>query len=244
MRKLFIGYKAMYLAAALLAPISLMGCGNLAQIADAGAQVSQAVGYNPAQLTSGVKQVLELSSIRAADNLGGVGGYSESQQYRITLPEPVQNITGPLRAFGLGGYIDSVENLMNTGAEQAAAQAKTLFIAAVKNMSVNDAIGIVRGGDNAATQYFRSQTETDLRAKYVPIMQAQLQQLGFYGDYKQLLNAYKLVPIANKPNLDLEEHAITLGMDALFEQVAIEEAKIRANPVEQGTALISAIFKK
>lgn len=244
MHKLLAGYKGLYLAAVVFAPINLTGCGSLAEIADAGAKVSQAVGYNPAQLTDSVKQVLELSSTRAADNLGRTGGYSDSQQYRIQLPKPIQEITGPLRTFGLGGYIDSVERLMNVGAEKAAGEAKALFLTAVKNMSVNDAIGIVRGGDNAATQYFRSQTEADLRAKYVPIMQSQLKQLGFYGDYKQLLNAYKLVPLLNKPNLDLEEHAIALGMDALFEQVALEEAKIRANPVEQGTALISAVFGK
>lgn len=244
MYKLMSPYKLLYLTAALAMPVGLTACGNLAQIADAGAQVSQAMGYNPSQLAGGVKEVLELSSTRAADALGVAGGYSNSQQYRIKLPQAVQDITDPLRSFGLGGYIDSVEQLMNDGAEKAAGEAKTLFIAAVKDMSVNDAIGIVRGGDNAATDYFRSQTESQLRAKYQPIMQSQLKQLGFYGDYQQLLNAYKLVPLPNKPSLDLEEHAIQLGMDALFEQVALEEQKIRANPMEQGSALISSVLSR
>lgn len=244
MHKFTTAYKFIYLTSALLIPVGFSGCGSLAEIADAGAEVSQAMGYNPEQLSDGVKEVLELSSVRAAESLGSSGGYTDSDEYRIQLPEAVQNIVGPLRSFGLGGYIDSVEALMNTGAEKAAAEAKSLFVAAVQDMSVSDAMGIVRGDQNAATEYFRSQTESALRMKYAPIMQSQLEQLGFYGDYKQLLNAYKLVPISNKPNLDLEAHAIELGMDALFEQVAQEEAKIRANPVEQGSVLINAVLSR
>lgn len=235
-------YKTVLLVTACILPVGLIGCGNVAQILDAGAKVSQAVGYNPEQLTGGVKEVLTLSSTRAADTLGLSGGYSQNTQYRIGLPEPVQKVAQSLRAIGLGRSIDSVEQLMNEGAEKAAAQAQALFISAVKNMEVDDALGIIRGGDNAATDFFRRQTEPALKSQYTTIMQEQLNQLGFYGNYKKLLNAYQLVPIANKPALDLEAHAITLGMDALFEQVALEEAKIRANPVEQGSALIKAIF--
>ena len=222
----------------------LSGCGSLGQMADTGLQISQASGFNPTQLTNGVKDVLELSAIRATDTLSVSGAYGDSQLMRIGLPESVQSITGKMRQFGLGGYIDNVEMLMNRGAEKAAAEAKPMLISAIKAMSVSDAIGIVRGGDTAATRYFREQTESSVAERYRDIMQSQLKQLGFYGDYQQLLNAYKLVPIANKPSLDLEQHAVNLGLNALYSQIAEEEKKIRANPVEQGSVLIGAIFSR
>ena len=222
--------------------LGFSGCANVGQIADAGVNISQAMGYSPEQLNNGIKEALVLSVTRASDALSVNGAYGNNAAARITLPPQVQNITQNLRKFGMGGYIDNIEKLMNKGAEQAAQEAKPLLIAAVKSMSVTDAIGIVRGGNTAATTYFRGQTETEIRNRYQTIMQAQLNQLGFYGDYKQLLSAYKLAPIANKPDLDLENRAINLGLDTLFKEIAQEEQKIRANPVEKGSVLIGAVF--
>lgn len=218
------------------------GCANLGQVADSGAQMSQALGYNPSQLSSAVKQALELSAVRATDALGQSGGYSNNPSFKIAMPEDFQAVSDTLRSFGLGGYIDSVEQLLNRGAEKAAAEAKPLLIEAIRNMDIDDAIGIIRGGDNAATAFFRAQTEEGIRGRYQGLVEEQLTQLGFYGDYKQLLNAYKLAPIANKPDLDLENRAIDLGLDALYAQIAEEEKNIRANPVDQGSALIGAVF--
>ena len=228
---------------ALIAVVAALGgCANLGQVADSGVQLSQAMGYNPAQLSSAVKEALELSAVRATDALSESGGYANSPQFKIALPDDVQNIASTLRSFGLGGYLDNVEVLMNRGAEKAAEQAKPFLIDAIKNMDVTDAIGIVRGGDNAATQFFRSQTESSIREHYQKIAKEQLDQLGFYGDYKQLLNAYKLAPIPNKPDLDLEARVIDMGLNALFSQIAEEEKKIRENPVEQGNVLLGSVF--
>lgn len=222
----------------------LAGCAELPQLLETGTQVSQSAGYSPAQLNKAVKQSLELSAVRASETLGQAGGYSGNDAFRLTLPKNVQAIVEPLKQFGLGSQIDRIESLMNQGAERAAGEAKDLLVTTVRNMSVENAIGIVRGGDTAATDYFRAQTQEELRNRYGSIMQEQLQKLGFYSQYQQLLSAYKLLPLADKPNLDLEEHAVDQGLQALYQQIAQEEQKIRANPVEQGTALIAAVFGK
>jgi len=230
------------------APILLLGflagCANVAQVLDTGAQVSQAVGYSPAQLNTAVKEALQLSVTRAADQLAQNGGYGQSDRWRLALPESVQPVAERLKQLGLGGPLNQVENLMNRGAELAAAEAKGVFLESLNGMAVQDAIGIVRGGDTAATDYFRSVTEQQLSARYKGIMQNQLQQLGFYKQYQQILTTYKALPMANKPDLDLEQYAVNQGLQALYGQIAEEEQKIRANPVEQGTALIAAIFGK
>jgi hypothetical protein len=220
----------------------LTACENLPQALDTGAQISEAAGYSPAQLNKAVKEALQLSVTRAADSLGQAGGYSDNSRWRLGLPESLQPVAGTMRQFGLGGPLDKVEGLMNRGAELAAAEAKGVFLEALQGMSVQNAMGIVRGGETAATDYFRSATEAQLSSRYKSLMQAQLQQVGFYSQYQQILGTYKTLPIANKPNLDLEDYAVKQGMAALFGQIAEEEKKIRANPVEQGTALITAIF--
>lgn len=220
----------------------LTACENLTQVLDTGAQVSEAAGYSPTQLNNAVKEALQLSVTRAADSLGQSGGYSDNNRWRLGLPESIQPVAGTLRQFGLGGPLEKVEASMNRGAELAAAEAKGVFLEVLKGMSVQNAMGIVRGGQSAATDYFRAATETQLSARYKSLMQAQLKQVGFYSQYQQILSTYKTLPIANKPDLDLENYAVKQGLQALFGQIAEEEKKIRANPVEQGTTLIAAIF--
>lgn len=236
--------KKLLTCCAIALPLSLTACNaNLGQIMQTSADVASATGYgNQATVINGIKQILEMSSQRATGVLGTAGGYANSQEYRIGLPSNLQKIAATLRQFGLGAQVDQVEQLMNQGAEQAAAQAKDVFISAARNMSVTDAIGIVRGGDTAATQYFKAQTEATLRSRYAPIIQSNLQQLGFYNQYQQLLATYQALPIANKPSLDLEQHVIDKGLDALFDQIAVQEALIRKDPVGRGSVLIGSIF--
>jgi len=204
--------------------------------------VASGSGYSQEKMVSGIKEALELGADRATKQLSATGGYGDSSLYRIGLPENLQSIAGTLRKFGLGGQVDKVENLMNQGAEQAAAVAKPVFVDAIKNMSVTDAMAIIRGNNTAATDYFRAQTESSLRTRYQPIIEENLQKIGFYSQYQQLLGVYKNLPISDKPNLDLEEHALTASLDALFKQIAVEEKSIRADPFGRGTQLIGSVF--
>ncbi|HTF98539.1 MAG TPA: DUF4197 domain-containing protein [Cellvibrio sp.] len=238
--------KTLLLASCLLIPaVGLIGCNaTLPQIAETGASVAGAAGYNnQAQLIRGIKEALELGSNRAATSLSATGGYANSPLYRIELPANVQPLASKLRQFGLGSQLDKVEALMNQGAEKAAVEAKVVFVDAVRNMSVTDALGIVRGNSTAATDYFRAQTEASLRQRYLPIIQQNLQQIGFYNQYQQLLGTYKMLPIANKPDLDLEQHVLNAALDGLFKQVAVEEQLIRKDPVGRGSQIIGKVFE-
>lgn len=225
-------------------PLTLAACNaNMPQVLQTGADMAGAAGYNnQAQLVRGIKETLELGSSRAATQLSAPGGYSQSALYRITLPDNVKPLASSLRQLGLGSQLDRVEALMNQGAEKAAVEAKGIFVDAVRNMSVSDALGIVRGNDTAATTYFRQQTETSLRQRYLPIIRQNLQQIGFYNQYQQLLSTYNALPMANKPSLDLEQHVLEQSLNGLFRQVAVEEQLIRKDPVGRGSAAIGAVF--
>jgi hypothetical protein len=221
--------------------VGLQGCAEMSQILDSsGAQGSGATGES--RLARAIKESLELGSTRASDLLSQVGAYRNHPLYRIQLPQAVQPLASRLRQFGLGGQIDRIELLMNQGAEQAASEAKEVFISAVRAMTITDALGIVRGPQTAATDYFRRQTETTLRQRYLPIVQRNLQQIGFYQQYQQMLSTYKQLPIGNKPDLDLEQHVLTQGLNALFTQVGEEEKSIRKDPLGRGSSAIAAVF--
>lgn len=224
--------------------VLMLSCGGCAEMSQVLATSSTSTGTasNPSMIASAIKASLELGSTRAADLLSKTGGYSQHPVYRIKLPQQVQPVATRLRQFGLGGQLDRVEALMNQGAEQAAVEAKGVFVDAVRAMTITDALGIVRGSDTAATEYFRRQTEVALRQRYQPIIQRNLEQLGFYRQYQQLLSAYKALPITNKPDLDLEQHVLTASLDALFKQVGEEEKLIRQDPLGRGGSAIAAVF--
>ena len=224
----------------LLVAVACVGCAEMSQVMGSGG--TSASGSNPSLMASAIKASLELGSTRAADMLSKTGGYSQNPLYRIELPQQVQPIATRLKQFGLGGQLERVEALMNQGAEQAASEAKSIFVDAVRAMTISDALGIVRGNETAATDYFRGQTENTLRQRYLPIIQSNLQQLGFYQQYQQLLSAYRQLPLSNKPDLDLEQHVLRQSLDALFKQVGEEEKAIRQDPVGRGSAAIATVF--
>ena len=220
--------------------LSLSACTEISQILQSGAV--NAGQSDESALPRAVKESLELGSSRAADLLSQVGGYQNSSRYRIRLPGSMQPIATGLRRFGLGGQVDRIEALMNQGAERAAVEAKTVFMSAVRRMTIPDAMAIVRGGNTAATDYFRQHTEADLRQRYLPIIRSNLQQVGFYDQYRQFVAAYKRLPLADTPDLDLEQHVLTQSLNALFTQVGEEEKAIREDPLGRGSSAIAAVF--
>ena len=229
-----------YLIGALAGSVSLSACqnmGNLQSVMDLGMQVASAAGYgNQANMAVALKEMLTLSSDRASTYL------SSANVWNMLLPDSAKNVVTTLRAVGMGSYIDKVQGTMNQGAALAAQEAKPIFAAAVRDMSVVDALSIWQGGDTAATQYFRGKTEAALRAKFQPIVQTSLKQTGYYNQYQTLINAYNAIPLTSKPNLDLETYVLNKTLDGMFAKMANEETLIRKNPAQRGTVAIQGIL--
>ena len=229
-----------YLIGALAGSVSLSACqnmGNLQSVMDLGMQVASAAGYgNQANMAVALKEMLTLSSDRASTYL------SSANVWNMLLPDSAKNVVTTLRAVGMGSYIDKVQGTMNQGAALAAQEAKPIFAAAVRDMTVVDALSIWQGGDTAATQYFRGKTEAALRAKFQPIVQTSLKQTGYYNQYQTLINAYNAIPLTSKPNLDLETYVLNKTLDGMFAKMANEETLIRKNPAQRGTVAIQGIL--
>ncbi|WP_295803011.1 DUF4197 domain-containing protein [uncultured Microbulbifer sp.] len=227
-------------AAVIATGLALAGCENMGAASpwiDLGNQVAKNAGYDTdSKLARGIKDTLRTSTDRASNSLSQVGAFN------LGLPASVRPVEDGLRQFGFGNYVDQLENAMNRGAEQAAAEAAPVFKQAITGMTVNDALGIIRGSDTAATEYFQRQTESTLRVRYQPIVEANLRKTGFYDQYKSLQATYEKLPLANKPDMDLERYVIEQSMKTLFRRIGEEETLIRRDPVARGSVLIGQVF--
>lgn len=220
-----------------------LGCKNvdLRQINDAIAQIQQPLDEKT--VVAGLKQALEVSTGNSTAKTSQKDGFNKNPLIHIPIPQDLQKVTNALNRIGLNQYVDDFETQMNRAAESASGTAKTVFIESISRMSVTDAWGILQGPEDAATQYFRNDTEQQLRVKFQPIIKSSMSKVGVYADYKRLLAAYNTIPFTQKPDLDLEKYVMQKTLDGLFVLVAEEEAKIRNNPAARVTDLLRKVFK-
>jgi len=130
---------------------------------------------------------------------------------------------------------------MNSGAENAMAAAKPIFVNAIKSMSISDAIGIVTGGDGAATNYLKKATSAQLKEKFTPVIKNSLDKVNINDPWTKVSSAYNMV-MGKSVQTDLNDYVTDKAMAALFSQVKQEEDKIRENPLARSTDLLKKVF--
>jgi hypothetical protein len=195
------------------------------------------------QISQGLKEALGKGLKQAVSSLGHPGGFLTNANVKIPMPDKLQTVEKTLRTVGQGQLADQMITTMNQAAEQAVPVAADVFVNAMKNMSVDDAKGILNGPPDAATQYFRRTTQAELTAKFSPIVQDALGKTGATAAYEQLMGKAKSsVPFFNSPSFDLNAYVTGKALDGLFKMVADEEKNIRANPVARSTDLLKSVF--
>lgn len=196
------------------------------------------------EVAQGLKQALEQGISKGASQASKVDGYYRNPKIKIPFPEDVQRVEEKLRQIGLGSEVDKFIMTLNRGAEEAAKEAKPIFVDAIRSMTIQDAWNILRGDDNAATQYLRRTTGEQLRAKFQPIMSRALDQVEATRYYGNIISTYNKIPGVNRVNPDLEDYATSKAIDGLFLLVAEEEKNIRENPVARTTELMKKVFAR
>jgi hypothetical protein len=196
---------------------------------------------NQDQVTS-LKQALAQGAETSVRNLARENGYLGNDKVRIPLPESLQKVDGTLRRFGMGKYADELVTSMNRAAEAAVPEAKTLLTDAVKKMTVEDAKGILTGGDDAATQYFRKNTETALAGKFKPIINKAMLKVKVAEKYDQFAGTGAKFGLVDERDARLDDYITRKAMDGLFLMMAEQEKAIRANPLEATGSLAKKVF--
>lgn len=195
------------------------------------------------QIGQGLKEALSVSVDKAVQSASKEGGFNKNQAIRIEMPEQLAMMETVLRKVGMGAKVDEFEQGVNRAAEQAAPQAKKIFLNALFNMSIDDARLLLKGDNTAATQYFRKQTFQDLYKTFQPQLQKEMSKHRVSQTYDQMIAAYNKIPLAKKPKaISADEYATNKALDGLFYLVAEEEKKIRTDPKARVTDLLKTVF--
>ncbi len=192
--------------------------------------------------SAGVKEALAKGADYAVASLGKDGGFMGNSKVKIPLPGYLQKAEKGLRMFGMGKQADQLIETMNHAAEDAVAEAKPILVESIKKMSVQDAKGILTGGEGSVTQYFKRTSSTQLSEKFMPIVKASTSKLKLADKYNQFAGKAASSGLIDQKDADLDGYVTQKAMDGLFLMIAEEEQKLRANPVGAGSDLLKKVF--
>jgi hypothetical protein len=223
----------------LLLTVTLLfaGCDVLKQLPGA------AGGVTEAEAGEGIKEALSQGLAKAVLQLNKEDGFFKDAFYKVLLPPDAKKIENALRTVGLGSMADKAILQINRGAEDAAGYAKPIFVDAIKNMTLSDAIGLVKNGDTSATHFFREKTTAQLVNAFIPAIKSSLDKTGATRYYGDMVNKYNNFPTTfTKINPDLAGYVTEKATNALFDQVALEEKNIRTNFAARTTDILKKVF--
>lgn len=196
------------------------------------------------KVAAGLKEALEIGTGNAVSSTGKPDGFFKNAAIKILMPDKLRKLDKGLRAVGLGSQLDAFVLSMNRAAERAAPSAKSIFKEALTKMTFSDAKRILRGGDTAATEYFRDKTSELLTASFLPIVSSSLGEVGATKNYKDLVGRYSALPLVSAPSLDLDQYVTGKSLEGLFHMLGEEERKIRKDPAARVTKLLKDVFSQ
>ncbi len=198
-------------------------------------------GLSSEQVAAGLKEALTIGTQNSTNQLSAVDGFFKNAAIKILMPPEAEKVISTLKSLGLNSLVDKAVLSMNRAAEDASKSATPIFVNAIKQMTITDAIGILRGGNNAATAYFKSKTTADLTAAFNPAINKALQQTSATKYWNDVFTVYNQFS-KNKVDTDLSSYVTGKTIDGIFYQVAVEEQKIRQNPAARVTDLLKKVF--
>ncbi|MBS1735953.1 MAG: DUF4197 domain-containing protein [Bacteroidetes bacterium] len=233
--------KSLFLRVALipvfLVSVTITGC-------DTARSILSSVGdgnLTNAEVVGGLKEALKVGTDTATFHLGLLNGFFKDDMIKILMPPEAQQVEKTLRSVGFGNVVDKAVLSMNRAAEDASKYVGNIFIDAISQMTIQDAFGILRGDNTAATQYLKMKTSTELTAKFTPIISKSLQFTDATKYWSDVFSVYN--KFSNKPvNTDLTAYVTQKALDGLFYHIGLEEQLIRKDPAARITDLLRKVF--
>lgn len=226
-----------------VAAIMLMMLGCTAAEVNKFIQGATTGNLSETEVSNGLKEALQKGIATGVATASKEDGFLGNDLIRIGLPDEVASVETTLRKIGLGSEVDRVITTINRGAEEAAKEAKPIFVNAIKQLTIQDAWNILKGEDDAATQFLQRTTSDQLVALFKPHVQASLNEVGATRYYGDLVNSYNTFPTTKKKlDPDLNAYVTQKAIDGLFKLIAQEEKAIRENPLERTSSLLQRVF--
>ncbi len=218
--------------------VSLASCDTLSNL-----PTGSSVPITENEAAQGIREALDQGVGRGISFLNKADGFFDNQAYKLFLPAEAQKIESTLRQLGMGGMVDKAILQINRAAEDAVGYARPIFVDAIKEMTITDALNIIRGSQDAATQYFRQKTTDKLTAAFTPVIKSSLDKFSATKYYGDVVKTYNNFPTTlNKLNPDLPSYVVEKAITALFDQIAKEEANIRTNATARTTEILKRVF--
>jgi hypothetical protein len=201
-------------------------------------------GLGEGEIVEGLKEALNVGISNGSAEASKVDGFFKNELIKIAVPPEAQKVAETLRKMGLGAEVDKFTLSLNRAAEDAAKKSKPIFVKAITSMTVPDALGILKGQDDAATQYLKKTTNEDLFKTFFPVVDSTLNLNKATEYYGELVKTYNQLPLVKKVNPNLKEYATQKTIDGLYILIAQEEKKIREDPVARVSDLLKKVFSQ
>lgn len=190
----------------------------------------------------GLKEALSIGITKGMGLLSQTDGFLGNDLVKIPWPEQAIQVKDAMLKLGMQKQVDNVTTSLNRAAEKASGIAIDVFIQAIKQMTVSDAIQIITGGNGAGTAYLKKTTTAVLTEKFRPIVGQSLDQVNATKYWTDATTVYNKIPFVKPVNTDLTGYVTDKALDGIFKMVEKEENKIRANPLERSTELLKKVF--
>jgi Protein of unknown function (DUF4197) len=208
----------------------------------AGAALAQLDSLTQREALAGLRAALERGSNAAVAALGRADGFLGNPKVKIPLPESLERAENLARRLGFSNEVDELVVAMNRAAEAAVPEARKLLIDSVKKMTVQDAKGILAGGDTAGTAYFKRTANTQLHDRFLPIVRSATDQVGVAQRYREFAQPAAAFGLIKTEHADLDEYVTQKALDGLYFMLGEEEKKIRKDPIGTGSAILRKVF--
>ena len=200
-------------------------------------------GLSQGEISDGLREALQVGAKNATGKVSAANGFFGDALIKVLMPPDAKKVENTLRQMGMGDQVDQLILSMNRAAEDASAKALDIFVNAIKSMSIQDALSILNGGNDAATQYLKSKTNAELTKAFKPVIQQSLDKVNATKYWATVFNTYNGLPTTfKKVNPDLPGYVTERALNGVFVYLAQEEAKIRKDPAAQVTDLLKKVF--
>ncbi|MBP6385096.1 MAG: DUF4197 domain-containing protein [Pseudarcicella sp.] len=235
MRKIFLG---------IFVSAILLGCTaqQINSVLSQAGSMSQSGGLSSMDIANGLKEALTVGIKNSSSQASALDGFLGNQAIKLLFPPEAVKVEQKLRSIGLGSQCDQFITALNRGAEKAASKAVPIFVDAITRMTFDDALSILKGDKNAATNFLKRTSSQALINAFSPIMQESINATGATKAYGDIAKTYNMIPFVTKVNPDLQQYATQKAMDGLFSLVEKEELKIRENPAARVSDLLRKVF--
>ncbi|QNJ96788.1 DUF4197 domain-containing protein [Constantimarinum furrinae] len=199
-------------------------------------------GPDPLMIANGLRQALDFGIDKQVSKLTQKDGFYKNPLVKILLPPELQKVDKTLRDIGLSSLADEGLKVLNRAAEDAVKEATPIFVNAVREITFTDAKNILLGPDNAATSYLEMKTNSQLYARFNPVIQNSFSKVGADQIWNNIITRYNSVPFVNKVNPDLTDYVTNEALDGVYKMIAVEEKKIRTKVASRTTTLLKQVF--